>query len=332
MTLKNTDHLKDKKNLLACSAGTDSSALYHALKALNIDFDVVIVNYNTRANSCLEMTHTMDLCKLDNKFCYTSSVFITSTSNFEKEARDIRHLFFDNVIESFNYDNLITGHNLNDKMEWFLMQMTKGAGVRELFGMKPISQKIINAEKSYQVVRPLIDTSKDEILKYLKENKIKHFVDDSNENEKYTRNKFRKNYASQLVSEFASGISKTFNILEEEIENIEIEFMCQSEEFCEIKATDHNYDVMADILLKHCGYLMSSAQRLVIKEKKEIVVKMSYLGLDKRHYVLSYNKGSILLTPYVTNVVLNHEEKESFRKNGINPKHRQFLKKINYKN
>ncbi|MBF7043653.1 tRNA lysidine(34) synthetase TilS, partial [Campylobacter volucris] len=111
--------------------------------------------------------------------------------NFEANARVVRYEFFDEICLKYGYKNLILAHNLNDKFEWFLMQFSKGAGLFELLGFKDIEKR-----KNFTIVRPLIETSKKEILKFLDDKKIKYFHDESNDNEKYFRNHIRINYAN----------------------------------------------------------------------------------------------------------------------------------------
>lgn len=333
MTLKNIEFLRNKKNLLAFSGGTDSSALFNALVSENIDFDIIIVNYNTRTTSCEETMFAQDLTTAHNKMCFTKSVLIEKKSNFEKEARDVRYSFFEETIKEYRYDNLITGHNLNDKMEWFLMQMTRGAGIRELFGMEPISAKEIDNttakrlecnEKGiyYNIVRPLISTPKEEIMSYLKLNKLKHFFDKSNEDQKYTRNKFRANYVSKLVSEYSTGISKTFDILEKEVDflDVKLEYIEKTEDYSIVKAEDYNFIAIGSLLLKKYGYVMSGPQRESLHTLCELVVT-----IGKMPCIISYRSNLITFTPYVTGVVMTNEFKEKMRKALVHPKHRGYL-------
>ncbi|MCH3852693.1 tRNA lysidine(34) synthetase TilS, partial [Campylobacter jejuni] len=77
-----------------------------------------------------------------------------------------------------NYSNLILAHHLNDQLEWFLMQLSRGAGLAEILGMQECEKR-----SNYTLLRPLLFMSKDEILSYLKENDIFYFQDESNENE-----------------------------------------------------------------------------------------------------------------------------------------------------
>jgi tRNA(Ile)-lysidine synthase len=337
MELKNLNSLRNKKNLLAFSGGTDSSALYHSLVENNIEFDIIIVNYNTRETSLYETKYALDLVNyfnsssLDHKFCFTKSVVIEDHSNFEKKARDIRHTFFEETIAEYGYDNLITGHNLNDKMEWFLMQLTKGAGIRELFGMEPVSTKENKVNgKEYYIVRPLISTPKEEILSYLEEYQIKHFFDESNNDQSYKRNFFRKNYVEELIKYFSTGISRSFDILEKEVNSFEINivYIDKGENFSIVEAKDYNYVSIADLLLKRTGYVMSGSQRETFYSLNELV-----FSIDDKWLVVSYNGSNrIILSPYLTDVVMNKKFKEKCRKENINPKHRPFFFQLDYSN
>ena len=138
MIIKHEELLKKSKNLLAFSGGVDSSALYHILKEKNIDFDMALVFYNTREEAKQEREHAHRLAKRDNKKVYLLDVKLEET-NFESEARRARYDFFKKSIKEGGYDNLLTAHQLNDKLEWFLMQLSKGAGTSELYGFLDIS-------------------------------------------------------------------------------------------------------------------------------------------------------------------------------------------------
>ena len=116
--------LEQKKNLLAFSAGVDSSALFFLLIEHNISFDIALVNYGTRDHSNIEEKHAETLAMKYGLKCHTIKApkFI---SHFEKNARDFRYTFFENLIETHHYNNLLTAHQLNDQLEWLLMRFTK---------------------------------------------------------------------------------------------------------------------------------------------------------------------------------------------------------------
>ena len=127
--------IHSSKNLLAFSAGIDSTALFFLMIDNNINFDIAIVNYNQREQSKDEVIYATQLAHKYNKKCFISE-FPKNKQFSEKSARDFRYNFFDEIIEKEIYKSLLTAHQLNDKLEWFLMQLTKGAGLTELFGME----------------------------------------------------------------------------------------------------------------------------------------------------------------------------------------------------
>jgi len=185
--------LTHRKNLLAFSAGVDSSALFFLLLENNIKFDIAIVNYGIREQSKDEVAHAKKLAKKYKLFCH-SIMAPTFSSHFEKQARDFRYEFFDSLVTIEGYDNILTAHQLNDQLEWLLMRLTKGAGVSELLGLEPLSKR-----KNYTLVRPLLPYAKEELLSYLKTNNFPYFIDESNSDEKYERNRFRHQFSDTLI-------------------------------------------------------------------------------------------------------------------------------------
>lgn len=244
--------LKGGKNLLAFSCGSDSSALFYLLVREKIDFDLVMINYKTRKNSDLEELKAKELALKFHK-----KIFIEHApwfqNNFEKKARDFRYDFFEKICLEQDYNHLILAHHLNDQFEWFLMQLSRGAGLAEILGMQECEKR-----QNYRLLRPLLFVSKDEILLFLKENDIFYFDDESNENEKYFRNYIRKNFSNAFVSEFHQGLKRSFSYLSEErkklydFENIK-EFqgliLCPKDESLIARA------------VKMKGLLLSAAQR-----------------------------------------------------------------------
>ena len=93
LPLEFLDELKNAKNLLAFSRGTDSTAIYFLLKEYEIFYDLAIVDYGTSKQSKLEFSRAKSLCVWDNKKCYTRTTK-PSDKNFEAEARKIRYDFF----------------------------------------------------------------------------------------------------------------------------------------------------------------------------------------------------------------------------------------------
>ena len=142
--------LKSGRNLLAFSHGVDSTALFYLLDEAGVKFDLAIVDYNVRAQSKDEVALARHLAAKFNKQIYVKSVRL-GASNFEHEARAARYGFFAEICRERGYENLILAHQFDDKFEWFLMQLGRGAGLSELLGMQEIEVR-----EDYMLARPLL--------------------------------------------------------------------------------------------------------------------------------------------------------------------------------
>ena len=263
--------IKNSKNLLAFSSGVDSTALFFLLLEKNISFDIAIVNYNLRDQSKDEVKHALDLAKKYDKKIYLKELDLSSTSNFEKTARDIRYSFFEQIIKENYYETLITAHQLNDRLEWFFMQLSKGAGLIELLGM----DKLIDKE-NYKIFRPLLDISKKDLQDYLDKNGIKYFIDSSNFDEKYRRNYFRKEFSNRFLAEFEAGVINSFKFLEDDLNSLDIKFEAlhkikELEIFENLKDDNLNLRVI-DKSLKRREVLLSQKERIEILKQKELTI------------------------------------------------------------
>jgi len=190
-------------------------------------------------------------------------------SNFEKQARDFRYDYFKELCQKYKYQNLITAHQLNDQLEWMFMRLTKGAGVCEMVSFEPISYK-----DDMRIIKPLLGYSKDELLAYLQKHNHRYFVDESNFDEKYERNYFRKHFSDELIYRFKDGIKRSFEYLHKDKEALlNYEILYQEKELYIIKAPLlHTLGMATDKILKQNGYLLSSSQREEIATQKSIVI------------------------------------------------------------
>jgi tRNA(Ile)-lysidine synthase len=320
--IKHLDILKNRKNLLAFSAGGDSTALFFLLLEHKISFDIAIVNYNLREQSKDEIEYAKNLATK-----YNLKIFIKDVtkidSNFEANARAIRYDFFNQIIDRYNYDNLLTAHHLADRFEWFLMQFCKGSGCVELAGMKEIEHR-----KNYTLIRPLLEYDKSELLEYLKSKNIKYFEDETNKDEKYKRNYFRHNFSNPLLKKYKDGIKRSFEYIQEDkdelVKDIEILNIDDFYYFKSSKSIRSNiYNI--DKTLKNIGYMLTKNERQLLKTSKTLVVG--------RVYVVSFYKEYIFIAPYLKDITLTKEFKERCRVLKIDPKLRGYLFKnkiLNY--
>lgn len=306
-------HLKHEKNLLAFSAGIDSSALFFLLLENNIKFDIAIVDYGIRKESKQEVDHAKALAKKHKLFCHSIEAPKFDT-HFEKKARDFRYEFFDSLVTIEGYDNILTAHQLNDQLEWLLMRLTKGAGVCELIGLEPVSKR-----KNHRLVRPLLGVAKAELLAYLKTHNYPYFIDKSNTDEKYERNKFRQQVSNALMNEYKEGIKRSFEYLSTDKARLESTFetVYQTKEMYVIKLHEEKAKSKAvDITLKKLGYLLSASQRQEIEKKESLVIGGKW--------AVELQDDLLYIAPYKTDV-MTKEFKEKCRIARVPNKVRSYI-------
>jgi len=276
------DILKNKKNLLAFSAGVDSTALFFLLLQNNIKFDIAIVNYNVRKQSEEELKYAHELASIHNLTIHSFNA-PKIDKNFEANAREIRYYFFEQLIKTYGYENLITAHHLGDRFEWMLMQFCKGAGCAEIAGMQSLQKR-----EAYTLVRPLLKLDKKELFAYLHANNIKYFQDESNLDEDIKRNSFRHSYASPLLERYLDGIKKSFDYLDEDRASLVQEVQVQNiKDFAYFKKLhSKRADIfLIDKYLKSQHYMLSASEREQLKTQNSAVVGRKFLVIQEKDFV-----------------------------------------------
>jgi tRNA(Ile)-lysidine synthase len=310
-------YLQGSKNLLAFSGGVDSSALFHILLENGISFDMAIIDYNLREQSKDEVSYAKHLAKHFEKSLFIGSVSMDKFS--EGEARDVRYKFFRDLIDQNGYSNLITAHQLNDKLEWFFMQFSKGAGLLELTGMSEFEVR-----DGYRLLRPLIDVSKDELLEYLEEREIRYFIDSSNFDERFKRNYFRHNFSNRFLSEFKDGVLNSFSYLEEDraiFMRGGVDISSEGKLFYFKRTVSERVDIFyVDKILKRNGYVLSSKQREEIIKDREVVVG--------GEWVVALSSTVVFVAPYEQTTVMPKGFKEMCRRKRIPSLLRPYLYSI----
>ncbi len=193
--------------VVGCSAGPDSMALVDMLlkirKKYSLSLIVAHVNHNVREESIEEASYIKKYCS-DNLIAFeTMTISEYGDDNFENEARNIRYNFFENIVLKYGANYLMTAHHGDDLIETIMMRIVRGSNLSGYSGFK----KIVDMNE-YKIVRPLIYYTKEELEEYNNINSVKYFVDKSNFNDKYTRNRYRKYLLPFLKSEEKNVHSK----------------------------------------------------------------------------------------------------------------------------
>ena len=176
--------------VVAVSGGPDSMALLHLLlnirEKIKINIVCAHVNHNKRKESDDEKVFVEEYCKRNNVYFEYMKIKEYGSGNFHSEARDIRYKFFKDVMKKYNSRLLFTAHHGDDLIETILMRIVRGSNLKGYSGFSKITDL-----GSYKIVRPLIFYTKSEILEYDILNKIPYVIDSSNNEDDYTRNRYR---------------------------------------------------------------------------------------------------------------------------------------------
>ena len=211
---QNFHQLKDKKLFLAVSGGVDSMVLLDLLNKLRFDICVVHCNFQLRGKeSDGDEMLVREICQ-DRYIPYFIESF--DTTEFAKEnklsiqlaARKLRYDWFQEII-SLGFDYVLTAHHLDDNVETFLINFTRGTGLEGLTGIPA---------QNGNIIRPLLPFSREEIENYANENKIQWREDSSNAADKYFRNKLRHNIVpilKELNTGFLDSFQNTLNHLQQ---------------------------------------------------------------------------------------------------------------------
>ena len=281
------DRLSLGANLLAFSHGIDSTALFYILEEAGVKFDLAIVDHNAREQSKFEVESTKELASKFGKKIYIKSVNL-GKSNFEKNAREARYEFFGEICQKYGYENLILAHQFDDKFEWFLMQLGKGAGLKELFSMSELEKR-----ERFWLVRPLLNLRKKELQNYLDERGLRYFVDETNLEGKLKRSFVRLNFSEPFLDEYFSGVKRSFEFLETDRQNLLPNITKIDDEIFIIK-NDSNVVRGVDVAAKELNVLLSKAQK---DELSANLAKQTSVVLSGK-IAVGYADGYILVTPF----------------------------------
>ena len=200
--------LFSSKIIIATSSGVDSVVLCSLCKKLDLDFSIAHCDFSLRGEeSDIDAKFTEDFAKSLNVLFYqkkfnTKKYKTINHLSIQMAARELRYKWFDKLL--VNYDYVLTAHHLDDQLETFLINLSRGSGLIGLMGIPAINDKKI---------RPLLSFSKDQILNYAIANKIKWREDSSNLSDDYLRNEIRNKVISNFKKSSPTLLSNFNNSL-----------------------------------------------------------------------------------------------------------------------
>lgn len=203
------------KVVIGVSGGPDSMTLLNLLIEIKqekiIDFDIVVchVNHMIREEATSDEEYVSKFCKKYNVPFFAKKVNVQKLSEKERigteeAGRKIRYEFFNKILEKTSSNKIATAHTANDNAETVLMNIIRGSGTIGLRGIEP---------KRENLIRPLIECSREEIEAYCIEKKLNPRIDKTNFENVYTRNKVRNLLIPYIKENFNPNIIEGINRL-----------------------------------------------------------------------------------------------------------------------
>ena len=319
-------YLLEEKCVVCCSGGVDSIVLFYLMLSLHKNFVVAHCNFKLRdEESDDDEEFVKNICK-QNSIEFYSKSFETkkikekSNNSIQMIARDLRYEFFEELSSLLDIKHILTAHHLNDSLESFLINMSRGSGLDGLTGVPELNGKI---------KRPLIEFEKKDIIDFALNNNLSWREDSSNKSNSYLRNKIRNNIIPQfdeLEGSFLKNFKKTIkylkmsnSLINQRINQLKLDILNYDEDDIFIKISNLqeidkeaflyyflrdygfvDWDKIIDLLSGESGKKIFSKSHVLFKDKNKLILrdvkvikKMEVLIEDLENNI-SLENGSIL--------------------------------------
>lgn len=291
---------KSDSVVVGVSGGPDSITLLNILLTLKEEYNLKIyvahINHMIRENAIKDEEYVKDFCNKNNIEVFIKKANIIEKSKQDKKGleetgREVRYEFFEEVLKNTNSNKIAIAHNLNDKIETIIMNLTRGTGLSGLKGIEA---------KRGKYIRPLIEIERTEIEKYCDEENLNPRIDESNQDNTYTRNKIRNIVIPYIKKELNSNIINNLDRLSEIVKENEeyIEKVAQKEyEEILIDKSEEKLELDTKKFNKQEKLIQ---KKIVLKAIKELV--KSTQGIEKINIedilkLLNNNIGNKYLAP-----------------------------------
>ena len=188
---KKLNSFKKNSFLIAVSGGPDSLALTALAKSYSYEnkckIYYVLVDHNLRKNSSKEAKSVKKLLKRHQIILNILKNKKPIEKNIQSEARVVRYNLLKSFCKKKKIKTILTAHNLEDQVETFFIRLSRGSGLHGLSSMRPINK----IEDDINLIRPLLDFKKIELIKISKLIFGKYYKDPTNRNTKYLRTRIR---------------------------------------------------------------------------------------------------------------------------------------------
>lgn len=196
----------ESKIILAVSGGPDSMSMLRVFEKISLQKGIRfgVAHYDHRLRPC----STKD-AEFVEEYCSKRNIpFHLGRRTMEKKqkgespeefARKLRYAFLQKVAKENGYHLIATAHTADDQIETVLLRIIRGTGIEGLRGILP---------RSGIIIRPFLLVWRDEVMKYIKSEKLSFIIDPTNIDNRVPRNLLR-NEVIPLLLKYYPGLKES---------------------------------------------------------------------------------------------------------------------------
>ncbi len=215
-TIQKYELIKYGDNIVVgVSGGPDSMTLLNVLcslkETLQIHLFVAHINHQIRKEAKQDEEYVKDFCAAHQIPFFVLEKDVVQLAKEQKigteeAGRKVRYDFFEEICKKVNASKIATAHTANDQAETILMNLMRGSGTNGLKGMEV---------KRGKYIRPLLEITRQEIEQYCPKQQLNPRIDQTNQENVYTRNRIRNELIPYIEKKFNPSIVISLNRLSE---------------------------------------------------------------------------------------------------------------------
>lgn len=303
------------KIVVGVSGGPDSISLLHLLikykQKFGYELVVCHINHLIREDSTDDEIFVENYCEKNNIKFYVKRIDVETYAkenklSVEDAGRRIRYDFFEEVRNKENANKIAIAHNKNDNAETVLLNLIRGAGTKGLEGIRAF-------DKNRNIIRPIINVEKKDIISFCKKEKLEPRIDSTNSQNIYRRNQIRNDIIPKLAEinpNIIDTLTRTSDIIYEEnifVDSVTAEMFKQFAKVeenkisFELKTFNIESKILKSSLILNAIELLTGDRKNVQKINIEDILKMAdrkvgnkQIQINKK-IVASINKGHLEL-------------------------------------
>ncbi len=281
-TIKNNIiSLQGQRVIVGVSGGADSMALLGCLRQLadELALSVVVAHleHGFRGQASIEdAKYVEQYCAahdiaFEMKSVNMPEIIAGAKGSSQELSREVRYSWYRELTIKYQTPYVLLGHHRDDQVETIIMRMIQGTSISGLAGMNMYQQRM-----GMTIVRPLLEVTKEQLIRHCREMGIVPREDSSNYDNKYLRNRVRNQLLPLLEEQYNPNVAQALlnlaNLAREDSDFIE----------------QHVGEVFADIVTEVTANQQYKIERKQIRnlhpalQSRVILLILYYLKSDTR--------------------------------------------------